>query len=44
MICEVCQKDKVLFVTRMKMSDEEEPREVQICDECLKKSKKKKKK
>lgn len=41
MICEVCRKDKVILVTRMKLSDEEEPRDVYICDECLKKRKKK---
>jgi protein-arginine kinase activator protein McsA len=41
MICEVCKKDKVILVTRMKLSDEEEARDVYICDECLAKQKKK---
>jgi len=40
MLCEVCKKEKVILVTRMKMSDEEEPRDVYICDECLAKQKK----
>jgi hypothetical protein len=42
MIGELCQKDKVIFATRMFLSDEEEPRNVHICDECLKKTAKKK--
>jgi protein-arginine kinase activator protein McsA len=37
MICEICGKDKVVQVMRLKLSDEEEPREVKICDECAKK-------
>jgi protein-arginine kinase activator protein McsA len=40
MLCEVCKKDKVILVTRMKMSDEEEARDVYICEECLTKQKK----
>ena len=40
MLCEVCKKEKVILVTRMKMSDEEEARDVYICDECLVKQKK----
>lgn len=41
MICEICRKDKVIMTTRMKLSDEEEARDVYICDECLTKQKKK---
>jgi protein-arginine kinase activator protein McsA len=40
MLCEVCRKGKVIMKTRMKMSDEEEARDVYICDECLAKQKK----
>ncbi len=40
MLCEVCKKNKVILVTRMKMSDEEEARDMYICDECRAKQKK----
>jgi protein-arginine kinase activator protein McsA len=42
MMCEICGKDKVVQVLRLKLSDEEEPREVKICDECAGKMKTKK--
>jgi hypothetical protein len=43
MICDVCRKDKVIFMIRMKLSDEEESRDVYTSDECMKKIKEEKK-
>jgi hypothetical protein len=38
MLCEIFGKDKAVLVIRMKLSGEEEPREVRNCEECLKKT------
>jgi protein-arginine kinase activator protein McsA len=42
MICERCGKNKVISVTHMKLSDQEEERDYYVCEECLEKIRKKK--
>jgi protein-arginine kinase activator protein McsA len=42
MICEFCEKNKVISVTHMRLSDREEPKDYYVCEECLQKIKKKK--